>query len=144
MLFVHVRLIFVSFPPDFPPDLAAHALGLSVRSEDIEESFTRGSGKGGQRRNKRSTCVMLRHIPTGISVRCDDERDQYQNRLRAYAHLLEKIQALVEERNAAAAQEKFLTRKHHSRRPRSVQEQVLREKKQRGEMKKTRRKIVQR
>ena len=85
---------------------------------------------------------MLRHIPTGISVRCDDERDQYQNRLRAYAHLLEKIQALVKERNATEAQEKFLTRKRHSRRPRGVQEGILMEKKQRGETKKTRRKIL--
>ncbi len=81
---------------------------------------------------------MLRHMPTGISVRCDDERDQYQNRLRAYVHLLEKVQALVKERKAAEAQEKFLTRKRHARRPRGVQERVLREKKQRGETKKTR------
>ncbi|MBI2524099.1 peptide chain release factor-like protein [Candidatus Peregrinibacteria bacterium] len=132
----------MSFPPDFSPDLLVRAAELHVLSEDIEETFTRGSGKGGQRRNKRSTCVMLRHIPTGISVRCDDERDQYQNRLRAYAHLLEKIQTLVEERNAAEAQEKFLARKHHARRPRGIQERILREKKQRGETKKTRRKIV--
>ena len=128
----------MSFPPDFPSDLIERAALLSVRPEDIEETFTRGSGKGVQRRNKRSTCVMLRHMPTGISVRCDDERDQYQNRLRAYVHLLEKVQALVKERKAAEAQEKFLTRKRHARRPRGVQERVLREKKQRGETKKER------
>lgn len=85
---------------------------------------------------------MLRHIPTGISVRCDDERDQYQNRLRAYAYLLEKIQGLVEEQRAAEALEKFLTRKHRARRPRKVKERILREKKQRGEMKETRRKVT--
>lgn len=128
----------MSFPPDFPPGLVERAARLSMRSEDVEESFTRGGGKGGQRRNKRSTCVQLRHVPTGIAVRCDDERDQYQNRLRAYAHLLDKIQMLVDERRALEAQEKFIERKRHARRPRGVQERVLREKKQRGEMKRLR------
>lgn len=137
-----VQYTSMSFPPDFPPDLITRALGLSVRPEDIEETFTRGSGKGGQRRNKRSTCVMLRHIPTGIAVRCDDERDQYQNRLRAYTLLIEKIQALVEERHTAEAQEKFLARKRRARRPRAVKEGILREKKQRGETKKMRRRVA--
>lgn len=82
--------------------------------------------------------MQLRHVPTGITVRCDDERDQYQNRLRAYAHLLDKIQTLVDERRAMEAQEKFIERKRRARRPRLVKEGILREKKQRGEIKRLR------
>ena len=81
---------------------------------------------------------MLRHVPTGISVRCDDERDQYRNRIRAYRLLLEKLQTLVDVRRAMAEREMYRERKRRARRPRGVQERVLREKKQRGEIKKER------
>jgi protein subunit release factor B len=64
---------------------------LGVREEDLEESFMRSSGKGGQHVNKSSTCVRLRHIPTGIVVKCMTERSQSVNRFLARRELLEKI-----------------------------------------------------
>jgi len=64
---------------------------LGVREEDLEESFVRSSGKGGQHVNKSSTCVRLRHIPTGIEVKCMTERSQSVNRFLARRELLEKI-----------------------------------------------------
>jgi protein subunit release factor B len=64
---------------------------LGVREEDLEESFMRSSGKGGQQVNKSSTCVRLRHIPTGIEVKCMTERSQSVNRFLARRELLEKI-----------------------------------------------------
>ncbi len=64
---------------------------LGVREEDIEEKFIRSSGKGGQHVNKTSTCVWLRHIPTGIEVKCMVERSQSVNRFLARRELLEKI-----------------------------------------------------
>jgi len=64
---------------------------LGVREEDLEESFVRSSGKGGQHVNKSSTCVRLRHIPTGIEVKCMMERSQSVNRFLARRELLEKI-----------------------------------------------------
>ena len=64
---------------------------LGIREEDLEESFIRSSGKGGQHVNKSSTCVRIRHIPTGIEVKCMEERSQSVNRFLARRELLEKI-----------------------------------------------------
>ncbi|HOI17917.1 MAG TPA: peptide chain release factor-like protein [Geobacteraceae bacterium] len=64
---------------------------LGVREEDLAESFIRSSGKGGQHVNKTSTCVYLRHLPTGIEVKCGTDRSQSVNRFLARRELLEKI-----------------------------------------------------
>jgi protein subunit release factor B len=64
---------------------------LGIREEDIEEKFIRSSGRGGQKVNKTSTCVYLRHIPTGIEVKCMKERSQSLNRFLARRGLVEKI-----------------------------------------------------
>jgi len=64
---------------------------LGIREEDIEEKFIRSSGSGGQKVNKTSTCVYLRHIPTGIEVKCMKERSQSLNRFLARRELVEKI-----------------------------------------------------
>jgi protein subunit release factor B len=68
---------------------------LGVREEDIREKFIRSQGAGGQNVNKTSTCVQLRHIPTGIEVKCQEERSQAQNRYRARKILLKKIESAV-------------------------------------------------
>jgi peptide chain release factor len=67
---------------------------LGVREEDLEEKFVRSSGKGGQHVNKTSTCVWLKHLPTGIEVKCMAERSQSMNRFLARRELLERIEAL--------------------------------------------------
>jgi peptide chain release factor len=64
---------------------------LGIREEELEERFVRSSGKGGQHVNKTSTCVWLRHVPTGIEVKCMAERSQSLNRFLARRELLEKI-----------------------------------------------------
>jgi len=64
---------------------------LGLREKDIEEKFIRSSGSGGQKVNKTSTCVYLRHIPTGIEVKCMRERSQSLNRFLARRELVEKI-----------------------------------------------------
>ena len=66
---------------------------LGIREEDLEEKFVRSAGKGGQHVNKTSTCVWLRHIPTGIEVKCMAERSQSLNRFLARRELMEKIAA---------------------------------------------------
>ena len=68
---------------------------LGVREEDIVERFIRAQGPGGQNVNKVSTCVYLRHLLTGIEVKCQKERSQAQNRYRARQILLKKIECAV-------------------------------------------------
>ena len=71
--------------------LRERMVALGVREEDIEEKFIRSSGSGGQKVNKSSTCVYLRHIPTGIEVKCMEERSQPLNRFLARRELVEKV-----------------------------------------------------
>ena len=66
---------------------------LQVREEDLEETFVRSSGNGGQHVNKTSSCVQLRHIPSGICVSASRERSQSINRFLARRELLERLEA---------------------------------------------------
>jgi protein subunit release factor B len=68
---------------------------LQVREEDLEESFVRSSGNGGQHVNKTSSRVMLHHIPSGISVSASRERSQSVNRFLARRELLERLESLA-------------------------------------------------
>ncbi|MDR4503232.1 MAG: peptide chain release factor-like protein [Candidatus Scalindua sp.] len=65
---------------------------LHVREDDIEEKFISSSGPGGQKVNKSSTCVQLRHIPTGLTVKYQRERSQSLNRFFARRSLLDEIE----------------------------------------------------
>jgi peptide chain release factor len=68
---------------------------LGIREEDIAERFVRSSGKGGQHVNKTSTCVWLKHIPTGIEVKYMEERSQSLNRFLARRELCGRVEALA-------------------------------------------------
>ena len=67
---------------------------LNICENDIEETFIRASGPGGQKTNKTSSCVSLRHIPTNIIVKCQRERSQALNRFLARRHLLDQIERM--------------------------------------------------
>jgi protein subunit release factor B len=112
---------------------------LGVREEDLEETFVRSSGHGGQNVNKTSTCVMLRHGPTGLQVKCQVSRHQGRNRELARQMLLDKIEA---QRAAAAAAERARVEKlRRQKRPRSraAKERILANKARRSARKRERR-----
>lgn len=67
---------------------------LGVDEKDFEEKFIRASGRGGQKLNKTSSSVYLKHIPTGLEVKCMKERSQSVNRFLARRELLERIESL--------------------------------------------------
>ncbi|GBD98623.1 peptide chain release factor 2 [bacterium BMS3Abin07] len=67
---------------------------LGILENDIEEKFVRSSGHGGQKLNKTSSCVYIKHVPTGIEVKCMKERSQSVNRFLARRELVQKIEKL--------------------------------------------------
>ena len=67
---------------------------LGIYEKDIEEKFVRSSGSGGQKVNKTSTCVFLKHISTGIEIKCMRERNQSLNRFLARRELVQRIERL--------------------------------------------------
>lgn len=67
---------------------------IEIKKEDVEKWFTRGTGNGGQKRNKVETVVCLKHIPTGISIKCQEHRTQKQNEDRAWEILKEKLEVI--------------------------------------------------
>lgn len=68
---------------------------LGIREQDIVEKFIRGGGKGGQKINKSASCVYLKHLPTGIEVKCQAARSQLLNRFLARRLLAEKIERKI-------------------------------------------------
>lgn len=90
----------------------------TLQESDIEETFTRGSGPGGQAVNKTSNCVFLRHLPTNITIKCHTHRLASKNRVEARKLLLEKLDAHLNGENSIAAQIKILEQRKSTERRR--------------------------
>ncbi len=116
---------------------------LNLHEEEIEESFIRSSGKGGQHVNKTSTCVYLKHIPTGIEVKCQEERSQALNRYRARVILTNKIEQMVKGKESEEIQRIEKIRRQKRKRSQRAKEKMLAEKKITGEQKRLRRPIAE-
>lgn len=108
---------------------------LGVREEEIEEQFVRSSGAGGQHVNKTATCVVLHHRPTGLRVRCQDERSQGLNRFKARRLLLDKIERLIQGRLSAERQRVEKLRRQKRKRSKRAKEKLLADKHRQAEKK---------
>ena len=114
---------------------------LGIHDVDLEETFARSSGPGGQNVNKVATAVTLRHRPSGVSVTVQDSRSQAVNRKLARERLLDAIESAREERRAAEIAEREKARRRKSPRPAALKKKILEGKRKRGELKRQRAKI---
>ena len=125
--------------PDTEAALLVRMAALGIREEDLEERFIRGSGSGGQKINKTSSCVALRHIPSNIEVRCQRERSQSANRFFARRELCDRIEeaqtGVVRAEQAAVAK----IRRQKARRSRRTRQKIRETKEQRSALKRSRR-----
>lgn len=115
--------------------LAKKMLDSGIEEKDIVESFIRSQGPGGQNVNKTSTCVYLRHVPTGIEVKCQKERSQALNRYFARQILLKKLETLILGNLSKERQRIAKIRRQKRRRSRRAKLKILEGKRYRAEKK---------
>ncbi len=111
---------------------------IGIRESDLLEKFILGSGSGGQKINKTSSCVYLKHIPTGIEIKCQKTRSRNLNRLYARRELCEKLEELLFQEKSERKQKIEKIRRQKRKRSKRAQEKVLASKKKLSEKKQMR------
>ncbi len=119
-------------------ELQAKMKALGIEEEDLEERFILGSGRGGQKLQKSSSCVQLKHVPTGLEVKCQKARGRELNRYYARKDLCEKLDQQINKEKSKKQQEIEKIRRQKKRRSRRSKEKMLEEKKRRSDVKELR------
>lgn len=115
-----------------PTQIVARLAAVGAEAAEVEERFVRGSGPGGQKINKTSSTVALRHGPTGIEVRCQRERSQAANRALAWEELCAKLEARVRLAAGAAEQAREAQRRRTRQKSRGQKVRMIETKKHRA------------
>jgi len=115
---------------------------LGIYEDDLTEKFILGSGSGGQKINKTSSCVSLKHEPTGIMVKCQKERSRELNRYYARQRLCDKIEDQSDKIKSKQKQEIEKVRRQKRKRSKRSKEKMLADKKYRAATKQERRKPI--
>ena len=121
-----------------PTQIDERLTALGVRVDEIDERFVRGAGPGGQKINKTSSTVWLRHRPTGIEVRCQRERSQAVNREVAWAELCAKLEARARAAATEVVDARETQRRRTRQKSRGQKARMIAGKKHRAKIKKTR------
>ncbi len=108
---------------------------LGIREEDVVERFVRSRGHGGQNVNKTSSCVYLKHVPTGIEVKMQEERSQALNRFLARRLLADKIEETILGEKSRIRQQIEKIRRQKRKRSKRAKEKLLRDKRMQSEKK---------
>ena len=120
---------------DVPSQFQEQLDALGVLASDVEERFVRGSGPGGQKINKTSSTICVKHRPTGVEVRCQRERSQAANREMAWAELCAKLAERQRAERAAQTHEREQSRRRNRQKSRGQKLRMIQSKKHRAGIK---------
>jgi protein subunit release factor B len=114
---------------------------LGIRESDLEESFIRSGGPGGQNVNKVSTCVVLKYVPTCLVVKCQRERSQAMNRYWARRILVGRLESQIHGRQSEEAKRIRKIKRQKRKRSKRAKDKILQSKHAHGETKQLRRRV---